>query len=54
MNWLSYLALGAQIINAILAAVGQLAAGQPVSIPQIRTYFGKEHVAIDVTVTPLP
>lgn len=46
---LSYLSLAAQLIASILTG----AANQGVPVPQIRTYVGGKHVAIDITVTPL-
>lgn len=53
-NVLAYLGTALQIISAILAAAGSFQSGQPTTVPQIRTYIGKQHVAIDVTVTPIP
>lgn len=46
---LSYLSLAAQLIGGILTGANN----QGVPVPQIRTYVGGKHVAIDITVTPL-
>lgn len=54
MNFVSILSAAIQVALAIQAAVAQFAAGQPVVIPQIKTYIGGKHVALDLTVTPLP
>lgn len=54
MAWLQYLALAGQIIKAILTLLVSAVIGVPASAPQIRTYIGKQHIALDITVTPLP
>lgn len=46
----SYLSLAGQLIAGILTGANN----QGVPVPQIRTYVGGKHVAIDITVTPLP
>lgn len=46
----SYLSLAAQLIGGILNGTNN----QGVPVPQIRTYVGGKHVAIDITVTPIP
>jgi hypothetical protein len=51
---LQYLALAEELISAVLAAIGQVEAGQPVSAPQIKTYVAGKHIGITVTVAPLP
>lgn len=50
----AYLALAGQLVTTILAAVTSFISGQPVVAPQIRTYVSGKHVAIDITVTPIP
>lgn len=45
MNYLQILAIAGQIAGAL----GQLAAGQPVTF---RTYVGKTHVEVAITVLP--
>lgn len=53
MNWFSIVGLAMNIATQISAAVAELAAGQPVQVPEIRTYFEGKHLAIDITVKPI-
>ena len=54
MNFFSILSLGATIFSAIEGVLSNLASGQPVTVPEIRTYVGGHHIAIDLTIKPLP
>lgn len=53
MNFFEILSVGATILNALSGALGQLAAGQAVTAPPIRTYIGGKHVELDITVKPV-
>lgn len=53
MNFFAILQLGAQIMGEVSAVIGSLGAGQPVTLPGIRTYIAGKHVELDITIKPL-
>jgi hypothetical protein len=42
------------ILTEVEAEAVNFAAGQPVSVPEIRTYLAGKHVKINVTISQLP
>lgn len=49
----NYLGTAMQIATALAAAAGAFQSGQPVTVPEIRTYVSGKHIGIDITVKPL-
>ncbi|MGH8165012.1 MAG: hypothetical protein ACREP1_11835 [Rhodanobacteraceae bacterium] len=53
VNFFEVIQVGAAVLGALGSVVAQLSAGQPASLPPVRTYIGGRHVELDVKVTPL-
>lgn len=53
MNFWELVSLGGAVFGALSSALAQLASGQPVQLPEVRTYVGGRHIALDIKVTPL-
>lgn len=56
MNYFALLAPAIQIAESIAEAIGELIAGSPgtlVPLPPIRTYLGKLHLEIDISIKTL-
>jgi hypothetical protein len=52
-NLFQYLPVAFEIVGEFEALEAEFEAGQPVTVPEIKTYIGKQHVSVNVTVTPL-
>ena len=51
---LKHLGLLMQVATELEVVEASLSAGAPVTAPSILTYLGKQHVKVDITVTPIP
>lgn len=54
INWFAMMTLAMSIAGELMTAIGPGGLTAPIVVPGIKTYVGKTHLEIDVTITPLP